>query len=73
MTQSFISLDGYFITQQEKDGAMQYALFHGETLLAIGYDVGELADIMWANWKATRLTTMQRVKNPNIRITMTIR
>lgn len=73
MAQSFISLDGYFITQQEKDGAMQYALFHGETLLAIGYDVGELADIMWANWKATRLTTMQRVKNPNIRITMTIR
>lgn len=46
MAQSFISLDGYFITQQEKDGAMQYALFHGETLLAIGYDVGELADIM---------------------------
>lgn len=73
MAQSFISLDGYFITQQEKDGAMQYALFHGETLLAIGYDVGELADIMWANWKASRLTTMQRVKNPNIRITMTIR
>lgn len=73
MAQSFISLDGYFITQQEKDGAMQYALFHGETLLAIGYDVGELADIMWANWKASRLTTMQRVNNPNIRITMTIR
>lgn len=71
--QSFISLDGYFITQQEKDGAMQYALFHGETLLAIGYDVGELADIMWANWKATRLTTMQRANNPKIRITMTIR
>lgn len=73
MATSLITLDGYCIERKTDEDAVFFVLHKGDAVLAKADDLEYIADVMWADFKAQRLNTMQRVNNPNIRITMSIR
>ncbi|MCT8662955.1 hypothetical protein KZ370_04465 [Glaesserella parasuis] len=73
MTTSIITLDQYCIEQRSQDEQTEYVLWKGDAFIAKADNVTYVLDALLDDFKALRQTTMQRVNNPKIKITMAIR
>lgn len=73
MRSSIITMDQFCIEQKQEGEQPVYVLWKGKTALARADNVEYVAQALMEHFKAQRLPVMQRVNNPKIRITMTIR
>lgn len=73
MATSIITLDQYCIEQRSQGEQAEYVLWKGDAFIAKADNVTYVLDALLDDFKALRQTTMQRVNNPKIKITMAIR
>ena len=73
MSTSIITLDQYCIEQRSQGEQTEYVLWKGDAFIAKADNVTYVLDALLDDFKALRQTTMQRVNNPKIKITMAIR